>query len=60
MIKYTVGEIEEKLKEKDLVIKSNTTHCKNKLISKLTDNSKEVKAKTLFICKGDHFKKEYR
>lgn len=59
MIKYTVGEIEEKLKEKDLVIKSNTTHCKNKLISNLTDNSKEVKANTLFICKGAHFKKEY-
>ena len=59
MIKYTVGEIEEKLKEKDLVIKSNTTHCKNKLISNLTDNSKEVKENTLFICKGAHFKKEY-
>ena len=58
MNKYTVKNFIDILKQAKVFEDSNIKDY-TELVANLTYNSKEVSDGTLFICKGQHFKKEY-
>ena len=59
MKKYKISEYIEELKKYKLLIEENIEETlKNKEVEKLTYDSREVNNGTLFVCKGNNFKKE--
>jgi len=59
-MKKTISDFMNILKEKDLIIEMHLNeNVKSREIKFLTDNSKDVKPGTVFICKGSHFKTSY-
>lgn len=59
MNKKTLRNIKNLLLEHNLIEAFNLEENLDIIVNCLTDNSKEVVANTLFVCKGAHFKKEY-
>ena len=60
MIKNKLINYIEKLKEENLFLEENIPdEIKNKTIELLTYDSRKVKNNTVFVCKGNNFKKEF-
>lgn len=58
MTKYTIKSYIDALNIAGILI-SNSVTDGEEIVNNLTYNSKEVSKGTLFVCKGEHFKKEY-
>ena len=60
MREYKLKEYIDELNKENLIVKQNIPEeILDKNISFVTYNSKDVEPGTLFVCKGDSFKKEY-
>lgn len=56
---YTIGEFEELLRSRDMLVECELYEKENTVVRLLTYDSREVETDTMFICKGAAFKPVY-